>query len=58
MTKLLNIIADDCIPHNDIHVRARDKPGMTGDYLGSVNDYTRNGNGQAMLFTMSSFVAK
>ena len=29
MTKLLNIIADDCIPHNDIHVRARDKPGMT-----------------------------
>ena len=29
MTKLLNIIADDCIPHNDIPVRARDKPGMT-----------------------------
>ena len=27
--KLLKIIADDCIPHNDIHVRARDKPGMT-----------------------------
>ena len=29
MTKLLNIIADDCIPHNDIPVRSRDKPGMT-----------------------------
>ena len=29
MTTLLNIIADDCIPHNDIYVRARDKPGMT-----------------------------
>ena len=29
MTKLLNNIADDCIPHNDFHVRARDKPGIT-----------------------------
>ena len=56
MTNFCNIIADDFIPHNDIHVRARDKPdrGLSRQ----CKRLQEKGNGRAMRLTMRSFVRK